>query len=84
MGHRGTQRMRCALFDGPKDVWGCSAAPEEVLQPLFLLCSCFAVPNVCVCVCVCVSAMQNMGIKTSTVHCRLLQKGAWSPMVSVV
>ena len=27
---------------------------RNFLQPLFLLCSCLAVPNVCVCVCVCV------------------------------
>ena len=49
---RGKRRMRCALFDRRKDVWGCSAAPEEFLQPLFLCCSCFAVPKVCVVVCV--------------------------------
>ena len=28
------------------------------LSPPFLLCSCFAVPNVCVCVCVCVACMR--------------------------
>ena len=61
-GRKGTQRMCCALFDRPKDVSGCSAAPEEFLQPLFLLCSFFAVPNVrvCVCVCVCVCARACM------------------------
>ena len=53
-GRKGTQRMHCAPFDRPKDVQGCSAAPEELLQQFFLLCSCFVVPNVCVCVYVCV------------------------------
>ena len=46
--------VRCALFGRPKDVKGCSTVDEEFLQPLFLLCSCFTVPNVCVCLCVCV------------------------------
>ena len=53
-GRWGKRCMCCSLFDRPKDVQGCSAAPEEFLQPLVLLCSCFSVPNVCVCVCVCV------------------------------
>ena len=40
----------------------CSAVPEEFLQSLLLLCSCSAVPNVCVslcvCMCVCVCASE--------------------------
>ena len=32
----------------------CSSVLEEFLQPLFLLCSSFTVPNLCVCVCACV------------------------------
>ena len=53
MGRRGTRGMRRALFDRPKDIEGCSAAPEEFLPPLFLLCSCFCGSRrVCVCVCV--------------------------------
>ena len=41
-----------ALFGTPKDDQDFSAVLEEFLQLLFLLCSCFVVPNVCVCVCV--------------------------------
>ena len=55
MGCRGPRCMRRALFVRPKDISGCSAAPEEFLPLLFLLCSCFCGSQcVCVCVCACV------------------------------
>ena len=61
--------VRCALFGRPKDVKDCSAAPEEFLQPLFLFCSCFAVPNVRVCVCVCVCVCVRACVRACVREC---------------